>query len=100
MSQTSYSVGSAFAEALSQAGAFQRDPDRTDYRTVDFVNIGSHSAQVAHALMQSDPAEARRMLIHGASRMLIAAEQLAGQGASADVIPFPRDARPRLAVVS
>jgi hypothetical protein len=103
MSQTSYSVGSAFAEALSQADAMARTDSASRLRPVDFVNVGLYCSEEAHALLQRDPAKARELLIHGASRMLALAEMLPGvieQAPTADVIPFPRDARPRLAVVS
>ena len=100
MSHNSYPVGSAFAEALSQATALMRSPDRDCYRTVDFVNIGRHSSEMAHALMQSDPDEARRFLVYGASRMLAAAELLETATPQPNVIPFPRGERGLVLVVS
>jgi len=74
MSRGSFSVGSAFAEALSQMGALESA--ETEYRIVDLVNIGRHCADAAHGAMEADAARARELLITGASRMLAAAERL------------------------
>ncbi|GLV21966.1 hypothetical protein TomMM35A_18190 [Sphingobium sp. TomMM35A] len=101
MSLNRNSDGSAFAAALSQSSALIHHADYELYRTVDFVNIGRHAADMAHALLQNDPAQAREHLIYGASRMLAAAERI-GQGDHQPVIvPLPvRRGRPNLRVVS
>jgi len=104
MPHTSYSVGSAFAQALRQASLFDRHEDRAHYRLIDLINIGEHCSEIARALMLRDPAEAREQLIHGASRMLTAADMLDRTETatpSAQVIPFPGvGARSVLRVVS
>ena len=100
MSLNHFPTGSAFAEALSLSGALIRSADFDLYRTVDLVNIGRHGAELAHSLLQRDPAEARAHLIRGASRMLAAAEAL-GQGEAAPSVahlPVRRE-RPALKVV-
>ena len=92
MSHIQYSIGSAFAEVLSRASAVVRDAGPMRLRPVDLINVGNYCAEEAHALLQRDPAKAREMLIHGASRMLAVAEMLerpAPALPSADVIPFP-----------
>lgn len=100
MPHTEYAVGSAFAQALNQASALASHEDAALYRTVDLVNIGTHCSQVAHALLQSDPVEARAMLIHGASRMLAAADRIQAAGRQPVIVPLPaRRARPNLQVV-
>lgn len=92
MSHTSYKVGSAFAQALSQATTIVQDAAPMRLRAVDLVNIGRYCAEEAHTYLQHDAAKARDMLIHGAARMLAVAEMLerpAEPGPSADVIAFP-----------
>ncbi|UZW54027.1 hypothetical protein NUH86_10820 [Sphingobium sp. JS3065] len=103
MSHTSYSVGSAFAQALSQASMILHGDSLVALRPVDFINVGRFCAEEAHALIRTDAARARDLLITGASRMLAAAEMLDRRDAppSADVIPFPGGAgRSILRVVS
>ncbi len=101
MSLNHFPTGSAFAEALSLSGALIRSADFDLYRTVDLVNIGRHGADMAHSLLQTDPAQAREFLIYGASRMLAAAERLEQGGQPAVIVPLPpRRGRPTLRVVS
>ena len=100
MSHISYPAGSAFAQALRLGSDFAQHEDRPLYRTVDLVNIGAHCAELAHSLLQRDPAEARAHLIRGASRMLAAAEALGQGGAAPTVVHLPvRRERPALKVV-
>lgn len=101
MPHTEYSVGSAFAQALRQATLLAGSDEAVLHRTVDLINIGTHCSQVAHALLRNDPAEARAMLIHGASRMLAAADRLDAQECQPVIVPLPsRRDRPSLRVVS
>ena len=97
MPHTQYSVGSAFAQALSQASAIVRDQGPFYLRPVDFMNVGRYCAEEAHSHLQRDPVQARALLIHGAARMLAVAEMLerpVDPGPSADVIAFPVTDRP------
>ena len=97
MSHIRYAVGSAFAQALSQASAIVRDEGPFFLRPVDFVNVGRYCAEEAHSYLQRDPAQARALLIHGAARMLAVAEMLerpVEPAQSADVIAFPGGDRP------
>ena len=101
MSLNHFPTGSAFAEALTLSGALIRSADFDLYRTVDLVNIGRHGADMAHSLLQSDPAQTREFLIYGASRMLAAAERLEQGAQPAVIVPLPpRRGRPSLRVVS
>lgn len=101
MSHNRIPSGNAFADALSQSSALIRHADYELYRTVDLVNIGRHSVDMAHALMRNDPAQAREHLIHGASRMLAAAERLEQGDCQPVIVPLPpRRGRANLSLVS
>ncbi len=78
MHGNAYIIGSAASAALGRLGALQRREDFDAYRTVDLVNIAQLAVQEAHAALPTDPHRAREMLIHGASRMLAAADRLEG----------------------
>lgn len=101
MPHTQYTVGSAFAQALRQATDLDRHEDADLYRIVDLINVGIHCSHMARSLMERDPAEARAMLIHGASRMLAAAERIDAGDRQPVIVPLPiRRERPNLRVVS
>lgn len=99
MPQDSFHVGSAFAETLTKSGALMREPKFRSYRTIDLVNIGKHSAGLAHQFLSTDPTLARIHLIHAASRMIAAAERLEHPEPVA-VLPSDRPENSTLLVVS
>lgn len=81
-----HSQASPAAEgALAKLASLQARPDIEAYRTIDLINMGRFAGDQAHALSEQDPAEAREFLLHGASRMIAAADRLgapAGEGAT------------------
>ena len=88
MQATGYIVGSAAAGAIAQLKALESRDDFSNLRTVDLVNAAAHSCEQAHKAMREDPTEARACLIHGASRLLAAADRLEPGAASANVVPM------------
>lgn len=75
---------SAIDDALAKLAALQSRPDIAAYRTIDLINMGRHCGDQAHAMIAADPQEAREFLLHGASRMIAAADRLGattGEGA-------------------
>lgn len=99
MPHTRYAVGSSFAMALSKAAELSRDPDAPRFRTVDLINIGRHSANMAHDILNDDPDAARDCLIHAASRLLAAAERIEGIAAQPIVTALPMPTRRHLRIV-
>lgn len=87
MQSGTFTVGSAASEALVSLQALLRREDYDAYRTIDLINMALFSAQTAGDVHGHLPVAARDYLIHGASRLLAAAERLpaamAGQGAMA-----------------
>jgi hypothetical protein len=70
-------ANAAAPDALTQLDRLvSREDYEATYRVVDLVNIGIDNSQMAHAILERDPARARELLIHGASRLLAAAERL------------------------
>lgn len=88
MHAISFTVGSAAAGAIAQQQALEHREDFDAYRTLDLIKMGFQSASQAVEILSADPAETRACLIHGASRLLAAADRLDPAAPPANVFPL------------
>lgn len=80
-----YIIGSAVAQTLARLGDLHR-PEGPQYRPVDLINIAGYSVGEAHELLDTDADTARELLLHAASRLIRAAEQLEPQAHGRNVV--------------
>lgn len=96
MSHTSYSVGSAFAQALSMANAMIDGAAMTRLPHVVRIELAGYDAEEATVYLRHNPAKARDKLICAAAQLMAVAEAL---GRRAEVVQLPAG-RSHLRVVS